>query len=297
MAKKLLTVTAIIVAVMCLFASCSEVKDSPAPQTHPAVDASEILANISEYDGAASVTVNDNMPLFSDDEIEAALEGSYEHYGDLDKLGRCTSCIASIDVSLMPPENSERGDISSVHPTGWMPDMNWERCHLIAHCLTGQDDNILNLITGTHYFNTEGMLPYEVRTANYLRQSGNHVLYRVTPVYDGDNMIASGVLMEAMSLEDDGEGLSFCVYCYNVYPDENTIIDYVTGEVTHEESEPEDIERTLKYVLNISSMKIHYPDCRSVGDMAEHNKKFVYDETIDELEAQGYDPCGNCHPV
>lgn len=259
-------------------------------QTTPA-SLEQIVSEIPEYSGRPWVEINDNKVLFSEEDYE--LRG--EHYGNLDKLGRCTSCIVMLEPDMMPGDDEVRGDISSIEPTGWHYDVGWERCHLIAWCLTGQNDNILNLITGSHYFNVEGMLPWEGRTANYVRDTGNHVLYRVTPVYEEDNMVASGVIMEAVSIEDDGAGLQFCVYCYNVFSNPETVIDYKTGEVlVAVESEGEN--RPVKYVLNTSSLKIHYPDCKSVMDMAEHNKKFVYDETVDDLAELGYTPCGNCHP-
>ena len=132
----------------------------------------------------------------------------------------------------------KRGKIGSVEPSGWRqakyeglidsdPPFLYNRCHLIAYCLTAENANEENLITGTHYMNVEGMLPFEEQVAKYLDRNDNHVLYRVTPVFEGDNLVAGGVLMEAYSVEDDGEGISFCVYCYNVQP--GVIIDYVTG--------------------------------------------------------------------
>ena len=158
---------------------------------------------------------------------------SFESYGELDELSRCTECIASIGKDLMPTE--ERGKIGSIKPTGWNyakydfvdGKYLYNRCHLIGFQLTGENANEKNLITGTRYLNVKGMLPFENMVADYVRETDNHVMYRVTPVFEEDNLLASGVLMEAYSVEDDGNGIEFCVYCYNVQP--GVTIDYKTG--------------------------------------------------------------------
>lgn len=175
--------------------------------------------------------VNDNVPYFTEEDL---VTESYEEYAELDALGRCGVCIANIGPDLMPTE--ERGPIGHVRPSGWnqekypgLVDGNYlyNRCHLIGYQLAGENDNVQNLITGTRYLNTEGMLPFENKVAEYVKETGNHVLYRVTPVFEGNNLLASGVLIEAKSVEDDGAGIEFCVYCYNVQP--GVTIDYRDG--------------------------------------------------------------------
>lgn len=190
-----------------------------------------LMSEVKEYSGEAYMEINDNKPFFEDYEI---ITGSFEYYSSLDELGRCDVCFASITEDLMPVE--KRKSISSVIPTGWVNEIYdnidggyiYNRCHLIGFQLTGENANKRNLITGTRYLNVEGMLPFEDLIAEYIEQTKNRVMYRVTPVFTGNNLLADGVLLEAYSVEDRGKGISFCVYCYNVQPD--IIIDYKTGE-------------------------------------------------------------------
>lgn len=194
------------------------------------------LSNLPDYDsyGKASIELNGNVPNFTDQDIKKGQE-SFETYSDLDSLGRCGVAYANISVDIMPSE--KRGNIGMVKPAGWhtirYDDLIEEkylynRCHLIAFMLAGENANKKNLITGTRYLNVDGMLPYEKMVYDYVKKTRNHVLYRVTPIYDGDNLIASGVEMEAMSVEDNGKGIMFHVYCYNVQP--KIVIDYKTGD-------------------------------------------------------------------
>ena len=180
------------------------------------------LADIPEYAGSAYCEINGNVPAFGDDEL---VTDAFENYSDLDSLGRCGAAYANICKEIMPTE--ERGAIGMVKPSGWHTvkyndriDGNYlyNRCHLIGYQLAGENANEKNLITGTRYLNVTGMLPFENEVADYVESTGNHVLYRVTPVYDGDNLVASGVQMEAESVEDKGAGVSFNVYVYNVQP-------------------------------------------------------------------------------
>lgn len=195
------------------------------------------IEEIPEYSGEPYVVINDNIPGFSETEIT---DQSFEQYNELDSLGRCGTAIASIGRDLMPTE--ERGSIGQVKPTGWHTvkydnvdgKYLYNRCHLIGYQLTAENANQLNLITGTRYMNVDGMLPFENMVADYIKETGHHVLYRVTPVFDGDNLLASGVQMEALSVEDNGEGISYNVFVYNVQPGIN--IDYVTGESSPEDS-------------------------------------------------------------
>lgn len=188
-------------------------------------------SGIPAYSGSPYAEVNGNVPYFEDSEITTA---EFEVYSSLDSLGRCGAAYANISTYTMPTE--ERGSIGSVKPTGWHTikydivdgKYLYNRCHLIGYQLAGENANEKNLITGTRYMNVEGMLPFENMVADYVEETGNHVLYRVTPIFTGDNLLADGVLMEALSVEDDGDGIMFCVYCYNVQP--GVTINYATGD-------------------------------------------------------------------
>lgn len=189
------------------------------------------LNTIDNYNGSSYVIVNDNIPYFKEEEINT---NSFEEYGELDSLGRCTTAFANIDKSMMPTE--KRGSIGSIKPSGWHTvkydiiegKYLYNRCHLIGYQLTGENANSKNLITCTRSMNTTGMLEFENKVAKYLRETNNHVLYRVTPVFEGNNLLATGVLMEALSVEDNGEGIKFNVFVYNI--EDGIIIDYKTGD-------------------------------------------------------------------
>lgn len=260
------------------------------------------LEEVPAYSGSPYVELDGNQPGFS---LEERTTDSFETYSTLDALGRCGPAYACVGQDLMPTEDRE--SISSVHPTGWVQaeydfvegGSLYNRCHLIGFQLTGENANEENLITGTRYMNVEGMLPFENMVADYIKETGNHVLYRVTPVFEGENLVASGVVMEALSVEDEGEGVCFHVYVYNVQP--GVEIDYATGESWETrdsassalESQAE--EQETDYVLNTSSKKFHLPDCPSVDSMSGKNRQ-EYHGTREELIAQGYEPCGSCHP-
>lgn len=189
------------------------------------------LEDIPAYSGAPYVAINGNRPFFTEEDFT---DCSYETYAPLDGLGRCGPAEACVGEDLMPTE--KRGSISSVKPTGWVNRQYdfidgkslYNRCHLIGYQLTAENANKQNLITGTRYLNVTGMLPFENMVADYVRETGNHVLYRVSPIFDGTDLVAQGVLMEAWSVEDGGEGICFNVYCYNVQP--GVSIDYATGD-------------------------------------------------------------------
>ena len=198
------------------------------------ITTSQVSTNISiddipEYDGKIYITINNNLPYFEKNEYTTK---AFEKYSNLDELGRCGVAYANICKEIMPTE--ERGNISEIKPTGWIQaeydgEYLYNRCHLIGHQLAGEDDNELNLITGTRYFNVSGMLPFENQVAEYIENNmNNHVLYRVTPIFEGDNLLATGVEMEAYSVEDGGKGVCFNVFVYNVQPEIN--IDYATGK-------------------------------------------------------------------
>ena len=260
------------------------------------------LEEVPAYSGSPYVELDGNQPGFS---LEERTTDSFETYSTLDALGRCGPAYACIGQDLMPTEDRE--SISSVRPTGWVQaeydfvegGSLYNRCHLIGFQLTGENANEENPITGTRYMNVEGMLPFENMVADYIKETGNHVLYRAIPIFEGENLVASGVVMEAFSVEDEGEGVCFHVYVYNVQP--GVEIDYATGESWETgdsassalESQAEEQKRD--YVLNTSSKKFHRPDCPSVDSMSEKNQQ-EYHGTREELIAQGYEPCGSCNP-
>lgn len=189
------------------------------------------ILDIPDYSNDIYITVNNDVPFFTEDDY---ITTPFEKYSQLDSLGRCGVAYANICKEIMPPENDERGDISSVKPTGWVQNKYngeylYNRCHLIGYQLSDEDANELNLITGTRYFNVSGMLPFENKVADYINENNdNHVLYRVTPIFKGANLLASGVEIEAYSVEDSGKGICFNVYIYNVQPGVN--INYSTGD-------------------------------------------------------------------
>ena len=285
------------------------------------------LREIPAYSGTPYTEVNGNQPYFTEEELTTQ---SFETYSELDSLGRCGVAYANVGQDLMPTE--PRGEIGAVKPTGWHlvkydnvdGKYLYNRCHLIAYMLAAENANPQNLITGTRYLNVQGMLPFETKVCDYVKNTGNHVLYRVTPIFDGDNLLADGVLMEAYSVEDAGEGISFCVFAYNVQP--GIGIDYATGDnwaegsgtyqstvasvaeetpapqpetdtavqITPELSAPQETQQTT-YVLNTNTMKFHYPTCSSVDDMKEKNKQ-IYTGSRDEVINMGYVPCKRCNP-
>ena len=240
--------------------------------------------------------VNGNVPGFSEKDLTAA---SFESYSELDSLGRCGTAFACLGQDLMP--RGERGDISGIHPTGWhsvqydfIDGKNlYNRCHLIGWQLSGEDANRKNLITGTRYMNVEGMLPFENMVADYIKETGCHVLYRVTPVFQGSNLVADGVLMEAMSVEDQGDSISFCVFVPNVQP--GVSIDYSDGSSRPADSQSSPENEEAVYIINTNTRRFHLPSCSSVREMKESNRE-NFTGSREELIEEGYIPCGKCRP-
>ena len=283
--------------------------------------------DVPAFEGNPYVYVNDGEPTFTDE--QRAAEPGHEHYGELDELGRCTAAFAMVGPETQPTE--KRGSIGEVRPSGWQMAKYdfvegkylFNRCHLLGYQLTGENANPQNLITGTRYLNIQGMLPFENAVADYVDATGNHVLMAVTPIFEGDELVARGVHMMAESVEDGGEGVAFNVFCYNVQP--GVVIDYGTGESMLEEeatplpdvsgaekapatasdgggeasekgaTETDESKGVAVYVLNTNSKKFHRPDCSSVGQMSAKNREDVED-TRDNLIANGYDPCKRCNP-
>lgn len=288
---------------------------------------------IPAYSGQAAIEINQNVPGFTESDYTTE---AFEQYSPLDGLGRCGIAYACVGEEIMTTE--ERGAIGMVKPSGWHTvkydfvdgKYLYNRCHLIAYMLSGENANTENLITGTRYMNTEGMLPYENQVADYVHDTGNHVLYRVTPLYEGDNLVASGVEIEASSVEDKGKSLSFHVYCYNVQP--GVTIDYATGDsALAEDLATENVQETAQetsvadgkqssenavaavqeetsaeqdgghakeeqdYVLNKNTKKFHYPWCSSADDIKKKNRK-DFTGTREEVISQGYVPCKRCNP-
>lgn len=306
--------------------------DSKQKVVHTGTASAFNAADVPAYSGEPYTAVNNNEPYFTSDNLTTE---AFENYSELDALGRCGVAYANVCLDTMPTE--KRGSISEVKPTGWHSvkydnvdgKSLYNRCHLIGYQLTAENANQQNLITGTRYLNVDGMLPFENMVADYVKETDNHVLYRVTPIFTGDNLVADGVLMEGYSVEDEGDGICFCVYAYNVQP--GITIDYATGdswlssekgnsdsssdgnsavsqsaadksgtqqaavqtESVKETSAP--VSTGTEYILNTNTKKFHYPSCSSVKQMKASNKK-EYTGSRDDLIAQGYDPCKKCNP-
>lgn len=306
--------------------------DSKQKVVHTGTASAFNAADVPAYSGEPYTAVNNNEPYFTSDNLTTE---AFENYSELDALGRCGVAYANVCLETMPTE--KRGSISEVKPTGWHSvkydnvdgKSLYNRCHLIGYQLTAENANQQNLITGTRYLNVDGMLPFENMVADYVKETDNHVLYRVTPIFTGDNLVADGVLMEGYSVEDEGDGICFCVYAYNVQP--GITIDYATGDswLSSEQGnsdsssggnsavsqsaadksgtqqaavQTESVKETsapvstgTEYILNTNTKKFHYPSCSSVKQMKASNKK-EYTGSRDDLIAQGYDPCKKCNP-
>ncbi len=264
------------------------------------------LDAIPAYDGKAYVAINNNEPFFTDSDMTTT---AFENYSDLDSLGRCGVAYANICKDIMPTE--ERGKIGMIKPSGWhtvkydvIKDRYlYNRCHLIGYQLAGENANPKNLITGTRYLNVEGMLPFENLVADYVNNTGNHVLYRVTPMFSGSNLVANGVLIEAKSVEDNGGGILFNVYCYNVQPgvginyeNGDSWLDGTTGSASSgsdtsatENSAADSSNSETMVHITATGKKYHRAGCRTL-------KKSDTEVTLDEAKSMGLSPCGICNP-
>lgn len=325
----------LLLILLLLLSGCSGISDAAASSVSQLNSISSVasISDIPAYNGQNFIIINNNIPDFSDNELTT--EG-FESYSDFDSLGRCQTAYANICLEIMPTE--KRGDIGMIKPSGWhtvkyngIVDGNYlyNRCHLIGYQLSGENANEKNLITGTRWFNVQGMLPFEDAVANCVKENNIHVLYRVTPVFDGDDLVAKGVHMEAKSVEDNGSLICFNIFVYNIQP--GIEIDYATGESSlnsNYEDEIKNAEASLldtdeishivspkqasssseataestsasddasHYILNTNSHKFHIPDCSSVSKISDKNKKSYYGSR-DELLNEGYEPCGACNP-
>lgn len=272
--------------------------------------------SIPAYNVSPIVAVNNNKPFFTDSDM---LEAGTTSLSNLDSLGRCGAAEIAVSPSTLP--TTERGEIGSVKPSGWHTvkydgiDGNYlyNRCHLLAFELSGLNAEPKNLITGTRYMNINGMLSYENTVTNYVKSTSNPVLYRATPVFVGNELVARGVLLEAKDIPTNGGALEFCVFCYNVQP--GITIDYSTGDSSGPEFTGSDNSATnstnsnavnnatavtqpasssASYIGNANTHKFHYSSCKSVSQMSDKNK--VYLNSRDEAINAGYQPCKNCNP-
>ena len=252
------------------------------------------LEDVPAFSGEPYVVLSDNQPGFTQEELDQAAQG-FEEYSPLDSLGRCGTAYASVGLDTMPTQDRE--SISSVKPSGWQTAKYdtqlvdggylYNRCHLIGFQLTGENANEENLITGTRYMNTEGMLPFEQEVADYVKSTGNHVLYEVTPIFADDDLVARGVHMQAESIEDEGAGVQFNVFVFNVQP--GVEIDYATGEsrAIETEEEPEQPQTEGKIRGNRRSKIYHCPGQAAYEDMADSDNLILFD-TEEEAQAAGY---------
>lgn len=317
--------------------STAAANDGTAAQALPSastVSGADFLAALDAYvaanpaaDEGDYVEIDDNTPSFT---VDDATTDAFQSFSPLDWLGRCGTAYACLGPETLPTD--ARGDISEIHPSGWVQNFYdfiedeslYNRSHLIAHCLSGQDANEQNLITGTRHFNADVMEPIEAMVLDYIERTGNHVLYRVTPVFEGDELVARGVQIEALSMEDGGQGVSLNVFLRNIQP--GVAIDYATGNnwadeaatagnwstsapagtaplapisaaatTSQADDTSTDTPATVTYVVNKNTGKFHYPSCSSVPKIKAKNR-MDSNQTRDELIAQGYVPCKNCNP-
>ena len=324
-------------------ASADEATTAQTLPSASTVSGTDFLAALDAYvaanpmaDAGDYIEIDGNAPSFT---VDDATTDAFQSFSPLDWLGRCGTAYACLGPETLPTD--VRGDISEIHPSGWVQNFYdfiegeslYNRSHLIAHCLSGQDTNEQNLITGTRHFNADVMEPIEAMVLNYIERTGNHVLYRVTPVFEGDELVARGVQIEALSMEDGGQGVSLNVFLRNIQP--GVAIDYATGNNWADEAATADswsasaassslstsaptgaaplapisaaattsqaddastgTPTTVTYVVNKNTGKFHYPSCSSVPKIKAKNR-MDSNQTRDELIAQGYVPCKNCNP-
>lgn len=261
-------------------------------------DASFSKTDLPEFEGQSFIIINNDIPYFTEEKLS---EEPFIRLSELDDLGRCGTAYMCAGPETLPTE--ERGEIGHVKPSGWnqekypelieKPGYLYNRGHLLMYALSGLNDDERNLITSTRYLNIEGMLENEDQVLDYINQTGEHVLYRVTPMYDGNNLVASGVLIEAKSVESDG--LALCRYAFNAQPGiEINYADgssWVSGEVPNEDP----IAEEITYVGNKNTKIFHRSDCDSVLDMKPKNK-VMFTDAREDIISDGYSPCKRCNP-
>lgn len=295
-AKQLLTLALSLFMCTAVFLTgCSESTGYKLPKGEEVQSFS--LEEVPAFAGSPFVVLNDNQPDFTE---EQKITDSFERYDALDSLGRCGPAFANVGSDIMPTE--KRGSIGMVKPSGWhlkkydivSGKYLYNRCHLVGYQLTAENANRKNLITGTRYLNVEGMLPFENMVADYVKETGNHVLYRVTPIYEGNELVARGVQMEGWSVEDEGEGICFNVYCYNNQP--GIEIEYATGESRLSGKEGTDAEGSRKEAVDSEKGEIrgnrrskiyHCPGQNAYEDM-EDSKNLIIFENEEEAQKAGY---------
>lgn len=307
--KRFLAVIALILAAVLSLSSCDVLLDILEPIFTPDDNTPAYVDNldeIPEFSGNSYVIVNNNVPFFEEDEI---VREHYEFYSELDTLGRCGYAMACLSQELMPKDSEERGDINSVYPSGWnqaeydIVEGGWlyNRSHLIGWQLTAENANRKNLITGTRFMNSPGMVLYENKVADYIKETTNHVMYRVTPIYKGTNLVASGVLMEALSVEDNGDGVCFNVYVYNNQP--GIRINYADGSSKLDDGVPfpdnsgdvvlPDGDGEVTYRINTVTGKFHKTTCTHANSSNCVDSYLTYEE----LAAKGYAACKVCFEI
>ena len=286
--RRIQALLSLILAFACL-SGCGAQVEQPSAAHEQLQSEAALREDIPEYEGEPDVELNGNVPQLPQWE-EAS---SFEQYEELDDLGRCQRAFACVGSDLMPTQ--ERGSIGMIKPSGWHTvrydhvdgQYLYNRCHLIAYQLTAENANARNLITGTRYMNTEGMLPFEQEVADYVKSTGNHVLYEVTPIFADDDLVVRGVHMQAESIEDEGAGVQFNVFVFNVQP--GVEIDYATGEsrAIETEEEPEQPQTEGKIRGNRRSKIYHCPGQAAYEDMADSDNLILFD-TEEEAQAAGY---------
>ncbi len=285
---------ALLLALSMLLSSCTfdPSGDTPTPPPIHELDSIPAFDGVNPY-----VEIHGNEPYFTAE--EKAVTKSFESYSALDALGRCGVTYACIGRDIMPTEEREA---LTVTPSGWVQkqydgDYLYNRCHLIGFQLTGENNNKCNLVTGTVFLNLKGMLPFENMVADYIKETGNHVIYRVTPIYEGEyDLVPAGVLMEAWSVEDEGEGICFNVYCYNVQP--GIVINYFDGSSRAEDETSEDntLPMVTVYILNTNAKTVHLPSCHHAQAAKEENKQEFTGDIQTKID-EGYKACGTCKPL
>ena len=296
--KRYISIIALLLGIILFFTACAD--------TGTAQGGTPQIPDTPSGDNATApyTVINGNVPYFENSEITRE---AFESYSDLDALGRCGVAFACIGVETMPTADRDFS-LSSVTPSGWEHEGKsnnntyptsivpggyiYNRCHLIGFQLTAETTNRKNLITGTKYLNIEGMLPFENMVADFIKETGYHVMYRATPRYEGYNLVASGVMLEAYSVEDEGDGISFCIYAYNIQP--GVEIDYFTGENRlSDDVSTEDVTETVRiYVINTESGKVHLEDCHYAKSLKE-DRRAEFEGTLTELITE-YPECTQC---